>query len=156
MRTLLLGLGNDLRGDDAVGLHVVDYVRSLNIASSDVSLERTLASGIHLLSYFPEYEKVCIVDSVQVKDEDIGKLWKVSPEELKRCGFSMRVTHGIGIHALLDIVRLIGYTNPREVKLFLIGIKKMNDYYYDCEDDISSLMRSIVPEVGQEIVKEIY
>jgi Ni,Fe-hydrogenase maturation factor len=47
MRTLFLGLGNDLRGDDAVGLHVVEYVRSLNIESADVSLERILASGIH-------------------------------------------------------------------------------------------------------------
>ena len=156
MRTLLLGLGNDLRGDDAIGLHVVDYVRSLNICSTDVSIERTLVSGIHLLSYFPNYEKVCIVDSVQVKDEEIGKFWELSPEELKRCDFSMRVTHGIGIHSLLDILRMIGYENPREVKLFLIGIKKMNDYYYECLDNISSSLRNIVPCVGQQIVREIY
>ena len=156
MRTLLLGLGNDLRGDDAVGLHVVDHIRSLNIKSTDVDIESTLASGIHLLSYFPNYERVCIVDSVQVVDDQIGRLWKVSPEELKRCQFSMRVTHGIGIHSLLDIVRMIGYENPREVMLFLIGIKKMDDYYYDCKDSISPLFHVMVPEISKEIVEVIY
>ena len=151
-----MGLGNDLRGDDAVGLHVVDHIRSLNIKSTDVDIESTLASGIHLLSYFPNYERVCIVDSVQVADDQIGWFWKVSPEELKRCQFSMRVTHGIGIHSLLDIVRMIGYENPREVMLFLIGIKKMDDYYYDCKDSISSLFQDMVPEISEKIIEVIY
>lgn len=156
MKTLLLGLGNDLRGDDAVGLHVVDHIRSLNMPSKEVNIERTLASGIHLLSFFPEYERVCIVDSVQVEDAQIGKLWKVSPEELKRCQFSMRVTHGIGIHSLLDIVKQIGYENPREVLLFLIGIKKMDEYCYDCKDSISQFLTDKIPEFSKEIVGTIY
>jgi hydrogenase maturation protease len=156
MKTLLLGLGNDLRGNDAVGLHVIDHIRSLNIASSHVRIERTLASGIHLLSYFPDYERIFIVDSVQVVDADIGQFWKVSPEELKRCHFSMRVTHGIGIHSLLDIVRKIGFENPREVVLFLIGIKKMDDYFYECSEDIDDTLKMMVPRFSEEIVKSVY
>jgi hydrogenase maturation protease len=155
MKTLLLGLGNDLRGNDAVGLHVVDHIRSLNHVASHVRIERTLASGIHLLSYFPDYERVFIVDSVQVPDDDVGQFWKVTPDELKRCQFSMRVTHGIGIHSILDIVRKIGFQNPREVVLFLVGIKKMDDYFYECCEDIDNSLKKIVPRISEEIVKSI-
>ncbi|MFH0984852.1 MAG: hydrogenase maturation protease [Candidatus Omnitrophota bacterium] len=156
MKTLLLGLGNDLRGNDAVGLHVIDHIRSMNIESSHVRIERTLASGIHLLSYFPGYERIFIVDSVQVADADIGQFWRVSPEELKRCRFSTRITHGIGIHSILDIVRKIGFENPREVVLFLVGIKKMDDYFYECRDDIDHALKLMVPRFSEEIVKSIH
>lgn len=155
MKTLLLGLGNNLRGDDAIGLEVVEYIRSLNQVSNQVNIEATLASGIHLLSYFPNYERVCIVDSVQVEDHQVGRLWKTSPEKLRGDGFCMRVTHGIGIHSLVEIIRKIGYENPREVLLFLIGIQKMNDYFYQCDDNLSSTLRGVIPHASKEILATI-
>lgn len=80
MKTLIIGIGNLLRSDDGVGLHVLNVLRNEHI-SADISL-RDCATGFDILSEIIGSEKVVIIDAIRSGGEP-GTLYLFSPEELK-------------------------------------------------------------------------
>ncbi|MBU1863588.1 MAG: hydrogenase maturation protease [Candidatus Omnitrophica bacterium] len=154
-RTLILGIGNRLRGNDGIGLRVVDMLITQKKWSDDIVIDHTHTSGISLLSYFINYERVFVIDSVQVHNKEIGIFWKMRPHELPHFNFPLRLTHGLGVHTVLDIGKKIGFKNPRDVILFLIGIKQMNDISIQCSEKIDEPLLKIIPTVCNSITQEL-
>lgn len=153
---LLLGLGSDLRGDDAVGLELVRIIKEECSIADNIDVEYMCASGICLLTYLASYKRVIIVDSVQVKDSDEGKIWKLAPEDLVSSKMPVRMTHGMGIHSVIDICRQIGLDKPEEIELFLVGIKaEKNPMIPSINDSISAKIKEVMPELKEMIVKTL-
>ena len=63
MRTLVLGLGNELAADDAVGVLVARAVRQ-RVADAAEVVESS-ASGMVLLEIFAGYDRAIVVDSIR-------------------------------------------------------------------------------------------
>jgi len=156
VNTLLLGLGNDLRGDDAIGFKIVEYVENQKRHPANVSIENVPTTGLSLISYISRYERVFIVDSVEVSAKQIGSFWKLDPVELAKMDLPVRISHGVGIHTVLDVAKKIGFSNPRQVKFFLVGIRKEKNVYTPyISEEISSELRVKIPIISQEIIKEL-
>ena len=62
-RTLVLGIGNTIRGDDGFGIETVRRLRE-QINMKDVDIEETSEAGFSLLSLMSGYEGAIIVDSM--------------------------------------------------------------------------------------------
>jgi hydrogenase maturation protease len=67
-RILIVGVGNTLMGDDGLGVHALELVRSKELPSGVDTLERG-KSLIHALPDLTGYEKLILLDAV-VTDED--------------------------------------------------------------------------------------
>jgi len=63
-RTLILGLGNPLLSDDAVGLRVVQQLRPLLAGQPDVEVAEEYWGGLRLMERMVGYARVIIVDAV--------------------------------------------------------------------------------------------
>ena len=62
MVLLILGLGNDLLGDDGIGLLAAEALRPLE--SPEVAVRSTSQSGLYLLEHLQEYDDAIVIDSV--------------------------------------------------------------------------------------------
>ena len=74
-KILLLGIGNEILGDDGVGIHVARYFEKLDLQLFDVKYAGI--GGFNLLDYIEGYEKVIIVDAYE-KHYDCTEDYKIA------------------------------------------------------------------------------
>jgi hydrogenase maturation protease len=72
-KTLILGLGNDILGDDAFGLHVVRRLMQ-TLAAQKADCVECSASGFRLLDYLEGYDRAIIVDSYLGPERTLGEV----------------------------------------------------------------------------------
>ena len=72
MRTLVLGLGNEYAGDDAVGVLAVRALRAELTGGADVV--ESAASGLALLEVFAGYDRAVIADSIRTGRSPAGTI----------------------------------------------------------------------------------
>lgn len=112
-RTLVAGVGNELRGDDAAGLLAARAIRDLRL--DDVDVEEHTGDAAALAESMGRYPEVVIVDAV-VSSAPPGTVRELDPDgATARSRFS---SHGLGVCEAIALARALGAT-PR---VRLIGI----------------------------------
>lgn len=119
MKPLILGLGNDIISDDAIGLIVARELRSRLGVLAEV--KESSESGFALLDLMIGYEKMLVVDSVRTgvhspgtildfRLEDIGKVAAPSP-------------HYAGLPELISLAKRLDLIFPSEIAILAMEVK---------------------------------
>ena len=117
---LVLGLGNDILTDDAVGLHVARAVRSALADEADVAVEETTEMGLALLDAIADREALVLVDAVQTGRAPFGHIHEFSSADLS--GVLTTSPHFLGVGETLALGRSLGLTMPRDVRILAIEV----------------------------------
>jgi len=78
-RTLVLGIGSPIMCDDAIGLRVLQELRSREVQGVD--LEEASVSGLDLIEIMIDYEVVIVVDAIISSGHPAGTIMVLSPED---------------------------------------------------------------------------
>ncbi len=115
MKTLILGVGNLLMGDEGIGIRVV---RRLEERLSDPGTEIVDGGtgGLHLLEYFLDHDRVILVDGVM--DGGAPGSVSVSKPVYGRDYPRTLVAHDIGLKDVLDAVALM----DRRPEIWLVTV----------------------------------
>jgi hydrogenase maturation protease len=117
---LLLGLGNDILTDDAVGLHVVHELQRELGDHPAIDVRETTEMGLALLDYIVGYRAVVIVDSIQTGKAAPGVLHEVDAAALTQ--LTGRTPHFLGVSETLALGRQLGLAMPEQVSIFAIEV----------------------------------
>lgn len=117
---LVLGLGNDILSDDAVGLHIVEAVRARLAGAPGIEVKATTEMGLALLDEIVGREQLVLVDAVQTGLAPAGHIREMDPEELP--GALATVPHFLGIRETLALGRLLGLPMPRQVRILAVEV----------------------------------
>jgi hydrogenase maturation protease len=117
-RTLVLGLGNELLSDDAVGILAVRRLREELNDQVDV-IESSL-SGVALMELFVGYDRAIIVDAVQTGEFPPGSIREFTPADLDRV--LAPSPHYAGIPEILALARQLELDFPREIRILAIEV----------------------------------
>ena len=117
---LVLGLGNDILTDDAVGLHVAQAVRRRLAGDPEIEVKGTTEMGLALLDEVAGRNFVVLVDSVQTGTAPPGHIHELGPESLARVLTS--APHFLGIGETLALGRMLGLPMPDQVRIFAIEV----------------------------------
>jgi hydrogenase maturation protease len=101
LKTLVLGIGNTLLGDDGAGVHIVRRVAQ-QISSRDVCFKETSAAGLNLLDIILGYDRLIVVDAILCSDDNTGRIFRVSPHTTDRSSGSISL-HSCGLDAALQL-----------------------------------------------------
>jgi hydrogenase maturation protease len=112
--TLILGLGNELLRDDAVGLLAARRLKTLVGRRADLR-EATVAT-IDLLPLLKGYRRVLLLDAFLDEGTPPGLFVRWDPERLPR-GSGYRSLHSMTLGEMLELGRLVGWPMPREIVL---------------------------------------
>lgn len=117
-RILLLGLGNDIMGDDGVGLAAVRALREE--FSDDVDLVESGEAGLALLDLLAGYDRVLLLDSVTTGDHSPGTVLEFGREDFdKVVGPS---PHYAGLPEVLGLAEGLGIDFPGEIRVLALEI----------------------------------
>lgn len=117
---LVLGLGNDLLTDDAIGLRVASEVRRRVSGDSRIVVKETMESGLALLDLIVDHENLIVVDSIQTGQQPAGFVHELGPGDF--ADTPDRSLHAIGIEKLCTIGRARGLAAPDRIRFFAIEV----------------------------------
>ena len=140
MKTLIIGIGNEFRGDDQIGLEIVKQAME---RFPNENVDYVLSSGepTHLLEKLRESDRVMIVDAVSVSEGDSGTLYEINPLSEDRFLDEFRSsTHVMGLRDALKLAEVLGDA-PKSVQILGIGGSK-----FDFGQTASSVVLKAIPE----------
>jgi len=118
---LLLGLGNDILTDDAIGLHVVRELQPKLAGHPSIDIRETTEMGLALLDFITGYRAVVIVDSIQTGKAPPGFLHELNAGALNQ--LTGRTPHFVGVSETLALGRHLGLAMPEQVIIFAIEVE---------------------------------
>jgi hydrogenase maturation protease len=119
-KILVLGFGNDILTDDAIGLHVVREVRERLAGFEQVDVEETSEMGLALLDFIVGYKALVLVDAIQTGNAPPGHVHEVSEESLGALHRSS--PHFLGVGETLALGRQLGLEMPSRIKVLAIEV----------------------------------
>ena len=146
--TLILALGNPLRGDDGVGPAVVTALRQARLPA-DVSLNDDGGRGLMTALLTGEYRRVIIVDAVDVGGRP-GEWLRFSPNEVAfdRGDSEWSGTlHRADLDGVLTIGQELNITLP---DIVIYGIQPLDMGW---SPELSEPVQKAVPEVCKAITE---
>lgn len=120
-KVLLLGLGNDLLSDDAIGLQVVRQFQDQPAGHPAVDVRETTEMGLALLDFITGYAKVIIVDSIQTGRAAPGWIHELDAAALQE--LTGRTPHFVGVGETLALGRRLGLAMPEQVRILAIEVE---------------------------------
>lgn len=113
MAILVLGLGNALMNDDALGVRAIEALRQRYVFSDNVQLVDGGTLGLDLLPFLEGVERLLIIDAIDMGG-DPGTLFRLAGDEVPRAFASKLSVHQMGVQDLLAVAELQGHV-PREL-----------------------------------------
>ena len=143
MRTLVLGLGNELAADDAVGLLVARAVREQGIDAADVI--ETSASGMALIEIFDGYDRAIVVDSIRTGRNPPGTITELTLEQI---GHVVAPSlHQAGLPELAAVAERLGLKFPSEIRVLAVEVQDP----YTLGGAVSTAVAAAVDELAQRV-----
>ena len=136
-RLLLLGLGNDILTDDAIGLLVVRQLHRNFGSHPSIDFHDTTEMGLALL------------DSIQTGRAEPGFLHEVDPVTLK--DLSRRTPHFLGLGETLAPGRQLGLAMPKRVKIFAVEVEDP----FTLSTQMTPKLQAALPVIVERIAGEV-
>ena len=150
MKTLVLGIGNDILGDDGVGIHVARAV-ARKISAKEARVEETGAGGLSLLELIKGHERLIIADAILTDNIEVGKIHRLTLKDLAKTNNSI-TPHDAALATTLEIGNsLFPGEMPREVVVY--GVQTSNVEQFSGK--MTPAVKAAVPEVVRLILAEI-
>jgi hydrogenase maturation protease len=147
-RTLVLGLGNPLRGDDGIGPRIVEELTRCGLPDGVTALDVGNA-GLDLLNVLEGCERAVVVDAAEM-GQQAGQFIRFTPDEaqLTRAGdrFSL---HNAGLSEALALAEALGRTLP---ELVVFGVQPAE---IDWREGLSPAVEAAIPALTNAVIKEI-
>ena len=141
-KTLVLGLGNVLMGDEGVGVHVVRAVENHTLPANVECLDGG-TGGFTLLEPLQEAGRVILIDAAS-DGNPIGTVTRTTPR-FSRDYPPTLTAHDIGVKDLLDVFYIQG--GSPDVILYAITI--------DPQQPISMELSEVIAKAAEVAVAEI-
>lgn len=142
----IIGIGNILRKDDGIGVHVINKLEKEGLTST-IQLVDGGTSTLDMLGYFLDYERIIVVDCLKAGYEP-GTIYKIKAEDIKNYKKESLSIHDVQI---LDVVKMANMMD-RFPSVVIFGIEP-KEIEFDLE--LSDVMKSKIPEVIKLIKKEL-
>jgi len=149
-RTIIVGLGNPLMTDDAVGILVA---RGLYERLDDPAVELREASvaGIELMEMLIGYDRAVIVDAVQTEDGKVGDWYRLD-EPLEVNGPLPQSTHRFGVFEGLELGRRLGLDMPQDIRIYAVEVADPFTFGEGLSSKLDEKFRDIVSGILNDVV----
>jgi len=150
LKTRVIGIGNPLASDDAIGVHVAREVLKVKLPNN-VEVIEAESSGPSVLESIAGADKVILVDAA-VGGSEPGTIHRLSLDMVQPCRSNVRSLHEINLADLLKVGRLVQpETFPKE--FVIIGIEVADTTR--CRQGLSDAVRNAIPKAVEIVLSEI-
>src|SRR5271157_1364427 len=123
-KTLVLGLGNTILGDDGIGIRVVREIKKTWAGPPHVELVEASLAGMVLLDVITGFDRVVVVDAIMTDDQNpAGFVYELTLDDLGELILPY-ASHALDLKTTIGLGKRIGYKMPATIKIYAIKIEE--------------------------------
>lgn len=145
MQTVIMGLGNELLGDEGVGVHAVRQLKQYHL-QEDVELVEVGTAILDSLYFFEHADRILIIDAMKDTSPP-GSVYKIS---LNQCAGNHMICsmHGFDI---FRVMALVERSSPPEVLVY--GVEpELLEWSMELSDRVAKSIPYLLDAVIDELV----
>tara|TARA_R110002051_G_scaffold313263_3_gene389217 strand:- start:12448 stop:12927 length:480 start_codon:yes stop_codon:yes gene_type:complete len=153
MKTAIMGFGNPVRSDDAIGIYVIEQLKEKLPESEGISIFDMGTAAFEVLFGLKGHDKIILVDGVLNSNEPVGTLFKVPAEEVMKAPQDdpLVFLHGMKWDQALSYTKKILQDEyPEDIQVYLVAIENTK-----LEIDMSDVVKEAGDKVVQHILEDL-
>jgi hydrogenase maturation protease len=148
MRTIILGLGNPILGDDGVGWKVAEEVKKQLAPDFPFEIGCVSLGGISLMEHLIGYHRAILIDAFGV-DEPAGSIFVLDLADLPNySAFHTTSVHDTSLQDAIELGKSMGAALPEHIMVVGIATK----HVYDFGEELSPPVAEAVPQAAQIVL----
>ncbi|KJS75529.1 MAG: hypothetical protein JL56_07695 [Desulfotomaculum sp. BICA1-6] len=149
----VIGLGNELAGDDGVGVAVLNRLQEQGSIPPGVKLIEAGIPGLSLVELMLGAKQVILVDSF-LDGGNSGMVRRFTEQELPPVGYSAGQSHGIGLREALAFARgVMPQHFPGEVVVVGIAIERPGRWVQGLSPPVKAAVEQAAETVRAEVLR---
>lgn len=152
MKTLILGLGNDLYGDDGVGLHIIHLLQenlsalnSILSSENQIDLHPCSLTGLSILDEIVGYDNLIIIDTIKRENPVTGRITVMEEKDIRHIPGPS--PHYVSLPQMIEIGRRLNLKVPDKIKIIAVEAKNM----YNMGESLTPEMKQAVPDILSQL-----
>ena len=153
MKTLVVGLGNPILGDDGVGWKVAQAVEAqlsnLQPLTSNIEVDCVALGGLSLMERMVGYERAIVIDAIGSGQHALGEVYHFDLDDLydPSAGHTTAV-HDMSLMTALKMGRSMGADLPKQITVVAVE----SPYTYDFTEELTPPVAAAVPIAAQKVL----
>lgn len=151
LKTLFLGIGNTIRGDDGIGIYIAEEIKKKLVnKKNNITVISTETAGLNLLELIVGYSKLIIIDSIKVStDSELGQVYKLNVNRFNLANYYPG-SHDIDFSMLFRIGKKFKIKLPKEIKIYGVGIYSVKGFKRKCNPQLINM----IPDIAKYIINQ--
>lgn len=150
MRTLIVGLGNPILGDDGIGIRVAQAVREC-IGERGIEFLEASQGGLRLAEQLVEYERVILIDAIQTRCGVPGAVYRLTLDDIP--SLNANGAHDTSLKNALQLVSELGGQTPDTNAIAIIAIEAVN--LLDFSEMLTPQVKAAIPAAVQAVLETL-
>jgi hydrogenase maturation protease len=140
--TVILGIGNPTRRDDALGIHVARRLRASPLPEGCVVGENP-GEWLSVVERIVGHDRAILVDAAEL-GKPPGTIVEISLAEMEDVhGPRGLTTHGPGLAPALRLARELGFDLPDEIRILAVQVADVRSYSEECSPQIDAVIDEV-------------
>jgi hydrogenase maturation protease len=153
VKTLLLGMGNPILTDDAVGIRAVQSLsRRLGLLPDFVVCEECSAGGLELLDVVEGFDRLIVVDSIKTAAGRAGDWYHFDGTALRET-MHLNNVHDANFATAMELGRHMGLRVPADVNIHVLAVEVSDNFTFG--DRLGPELEAALPELIDEMDVEV-
>ena len=146
MRTIVVGLGNPIMGDDGIGARLVDRLKGDFPAWI---FEKVIAVGWELLDLCADFDRLVILDAMKI-GEPTGTVRRF-PDFKAGATLHLAASHGLDLFTSVELGKILYPHFPAEVVVYGIEVENPFDFHEGFTPVVKEKLEDIVEAIKKEL-----
>ena len=148
-KTLVLGAGNTIRGDDGIGIFAARALREQ--IGSFLDIKETQEAGLNLLDMIAGYDRVIVIDSVRTRRGKPGSIHRLTKDTFGTTSV-IYSSHQMGLATIIKMADNLNMDIPSEIIIYAVEIEKGDSF----GEILTPEVRKAIPKAVDLIKKELH
>ena len=145
MKSIVLGIGNPIIGDDGVGFRVIEALEA-DPPPGDVTLASCDVSGLAILDLIVDYDRAVLVDAIQTVNGAPGAVYRLEMADFNTSKHTVS-PHDMDLPSALDLGKKLNLKVPQAISIVAIEIPDACVFSHD----LTPPVQAAVPEAVKQV-----
>jgi hydrogenase maturation protease len=140
VKTLVIGLGNPILGDDGVGWRIAETVQSHPDLPKGIEFDFLAVGGISLMERLIGYDQVILIDAIVTHQHPVGTLHCFKIEDLPSRDIGhLGSPHDTSLQDALKMGRELGAELPEDITVIAIETQNVFDFSEELTPQVAAM-----------------
>lgn len=147
---IILGLGNEILGDDGAGILVAEKLKKRLQNISQIKVDTTSLGGLRIIDLIKDYNSAIIIDTIKSGMKPVGHIYMFSHKNFIN---SLRMVsyHDINFCTAIEFAKKMNIQMPETIFIYAIEAKEIDEF----TDKISNEVKAAIDTCTEKIISFI-